>query len=541
MAWNPFKPKPGADTQPAPAGAASDNTDPLIMQGGYEEHVKPLWSSAGGEVDEVSVGGPAGPGERFLRYSLREPGLRADALRSLWLSLPEAHTGFRDLLLREGYALSASFTPPDACFSHLAPGQAGVAGLLRARDLLGALDACAALLVQVESNGNLGWVKPQAAQLGLRRVGPAGPAGYARWELQFCGWDALEPGERTDTAALAWLLDDPLRWLVEQAQAADGAAHWCLREVEALREAVLDCANAGGSGLSDLRAALGGLRPRSYSAGGWTDVGRRRDHNEDAFLLLTQDQRSAFGSKLTLCAVADGMGGHASGEVASSLALDLLRLQLAQLTLPPRSRTLSAADLEQDLKTVIVGIGRALVERAALEPGQAGMGTTLTGVALLAPQSTLAADLPAPSACVFNVGDSRSYLLSAQGLAQLSRDHSFVGELLATGQLTEEEAFTHPQKNVITRCLGGGGGGDSTPDVFRFSPGPGEILMLCSDGLTDALRAAEVCRVLDEVPYHADSQGLPAYLEALATALIAAANDAGGPDNISVVLVACCR
>jgi protein phosphatase len=244
--------------------------------------------------------------------------------------------------------------------------------------------------------------------------------------------------------------------------------------------------------------------------------------------------------------VADGMGGHASGEVASSLALDLLRLQLAQLALPPRSRTFSTAGLEQDLRTVVGGIGRALHERAALEPGQAGMGTTLTGVALLEPQSTLRVDLPAAACCVFNVGDSRSYLLTAQGLHQLSTDHSYVGELLAAGQLSEEDAFTHPQKNVITRCLGGGSGSDSTPDVFSFTPGPGEILLLCSDGLTDALRTSEVRRALDSVPFDAASGGpgahfLPDYLRALAGALIAAANEAGGPDNITVVLVACCR
>ena len=162
MGWNPFKPRNGAEASPAPVGTASDNTDPLIMQGGYEERVKPLWSSAGGDIDEVEVWSASGRSDAFLRFSVADPGLRGEALRSLWLSLPEAHTGFRDLLMREGYGLAASFALPEVWLSDLAPGLDGVEGLLRARDLIAALDACASLLHQVESNGNLGWAKPRA-------------------------------------------------------------------------------------------------------------------------------------------------------------------------------------------------------------------------------------------------------------------------------------------------------------------------------------------------------------------------------------------
>src|SRR5262249_9275620 len=154
----------------------------------------------------------------FLRYSLPSAGVRGEALRGLWLSLPETHTGFRDLLLRDGYELAASFTLPEISLSQLAPGASGVSGLLRARDLVGALEACVVLLEHVAPNGNRGWTDPRAAQLGLGRTNGPGPAGYAHWELQFCGWDALVPGEHTDAAALAWLFDEPLRWLVEQAQ-----------------------------------------------------------------------------------------------------------------------------------------------------------------------------------------------------------------------------------------------------------------------------------------------------------------------------------
>src|SRR4029079_17014398 len=116
---------------PATASTDGDSTDPLLAAGAYEERLTPLWTSAGGELEQVEVWSAAGRSDGFLRYSLREDGPRADALRSLWLSLPDQQTGFRDLLLREGYALAASFMLPDDCLSVLVPGVPGLDGVLR--------------------------------------------------------------------------------------------------------------------------------------------------------------------------------------------------------------------------------------------------------------------------------------------------------------------------------------------------------------------------------------------------------------------------
>jgi protein phosphatase len=262
-----------------------------------------------------------------------------------------------------------------------------------------------------------------------------------------------------------------------------------------------------------------------------TDSGRKRSHNEDAYAILELEQHSSIGAELTLAAVADGMGGHASGEVASTLALDLLRQQLMLGLLAPRSTPRDASQLGPQLKQIIVSIDHALTERANFDAALAGMGTTLCGIAMLQPLSTMEMPPASSSSVVFWVGDSRAYLLGPLGLAQISRDHSFVQNLVDSGSLPADQAFNHPNKNIITRCLGGGGGSEGTPDIADFTAGPGEIILLASDGLSDALRDEEIWKSVCEV----DS----GELADLARHLIDKANEAGGPDNITVILIAC--
>jgi protein phosphatase len=515
--------------------ASADSTDPLAPLGGFEERVQPLRSCAAGQLEQVEVWGQAGRSDAFLRLSIEQDNARAQALRNLLLTLPEAQTGFRDLLLRPDYAFAASFTLPDTWLAQCAMNQPGNDrfGLLRPRCLLAGVAALAETLSTVEAHSGYGWASPDAAFIGMRRSQPYKPAGHTLWQLQFAGWEALEPEVSTPAAGLARLLVQPLALLAATASATGEATHHARQVLENLRQAVEALANDPALTLVELAAALRSLLPGGFVLHGATDVGRRRQHNEDAYLLLEQRQHSAFGAEWMLAAVADGMGGHSSGEVASSLTLDLLRIQLAQLALPPRSRAVSAEGLADDLRSVVQNTGRALLERSQLDAAQAGMGTTLVGLAQVAPQSTLHADetLPGKSVCcIFNIGDSRAYLLGTHGIALLSTDHSHVQELLDNGQISAAEAFTHPQKNIITRCLGGGGKSDPLPDIFNFDPGPGEIVLVCSDGLSDALRDHEIATSCASV------EPGPDYLPRLAATLINAANAAGGPDNITVVL-----
>jgi PPM family protein phosphatase len=238
----------------------------------------------------------------------------------------------------------------------------------------------------------------------------------------------------------------------------------------------------------------GGLVVR---AGAATDVGRVREHNEDSVL--------ADG---TIFAVADGMGGHAAGEVASGIATATLG-ELAKA--PTRSR--------EDLVEALALANRRILESVARHPEQTGMGTTATGLAVV--------DADGNSRwAVFNVGDSRVYHFLDGLLELVTVDHSEVRELVDAGLITEDEAARHPLRNLITRSLGTDPA--PSPDVWALAPRPGERFVICSDGLSGELSPD---RIRELVSATEDPQRC-------AEALVAAAVDAGGRDNVSVVVVA---
>ncbi|MBN1180283.1 MAG: serine/threonine-protein phosphatase [Anaerolineae bacterium] len=244
---------------------------------------------------------------------------------------------------------------------------------------------------------------------------------------------------------------------------------------------------------------------------GWaTDVGRVRGHNEDAILIL--ESRQEGGRDLPYCGLfvlADGMGGHRSGEVASALACRVVATHVAEHVHLPLLRNAEAQfDAEQVLSEAI---SRA---HAAVASSAPGSGTTLTCALVLGKDVTLA-----------HVGDSRAYAVSPDGLSQITRDHSLVDRLVEMGQITADEATRHPQKNVLMRAVGQG---DSPEvDTHRQSiAAPGGIL-LCSDGLWGLVGDAEMTRVIAE-----------AYApQAACDALVTAANAAGGRDNITAILI----
>lgn len=225
-------------------------------------------------------------------------------------------------------------------------------------------------------------------------------------------------------------------------------------------------------------------------SGASTDKGQVREGNEDSYLV---DRR------LRLFAIADGMGGHRAGEVASATALEGLQ---------------AAVDEGVDVSDAVGRANTAVWDKAAGDTSLAGMGTTLTAAWFDGTVLTLA-----------HVGDSRAYLWRDDTLSRITVDHSLVEELIRDGKLTEEQAAVHPQRSIITRALGI----DSTVevDVYSLPLQHADRVMLCSDGLTSMVREGGIAEVL----------GRETDPTAAANALVDAANVAGGDDNITVVVL----
>ncbi len=217
-----------------------------------------------------------------------------------------------------------------------------------------------------------------------------------------------------------------------------------------------------------------------------TDIGRVREKNEDSYLV-----------EEPLFAVADGMGGHKGGDVASQLALETIEGE-------------PAADLGQRLRDA----NAAVFERSQSDRSVTGMGTTVTAVVV-----------EGTSALFAHVGDSRAYLLRAGDLRQLTDDHTLVARMVKTGEITEAEAEVHPHRSVLTRALG------TEPDVivdeFDVALTDGDRLLLCSDGLTGMVTEEQIVAILSAAPDPQDA----------ANRLVRAANRAGGVDNITVVVI----
>src|SRR6187455_2337075 len=221
-----------------------------------------------------------------------------------------------------------------------------------------------------------------------------------------------------------------------------------------------------------------------------SDLGRQRQGNEDNFFV-----------RAPLFVVADGMGGAQAGEVASEMAVKSFEPGLGE-----------GAPAES-LVRVIEGANRRIHDRSRTDEQRAGMGTTVT-----------AAYVDEADVVVAHVGDSRAYLWRGGDLIRLTKDHSLVGELVARGKLTEEQAEAHPQRSVITRALGPER--DVLVDVETFSARDGDVYLLCSDGLTSMIHEPGVRPVMER----------STDLDRTGRDLIAAANEAGGRDNITVIL-----
>jgi protein phosphatase len=231
---------------------------------------------------------------------------------------------------------------------------------------------------------------------------------------------------------------------------------------------------------------------RLGESAGRTDPGRVRRRNEDAFVLDPP-----------LFAVADGMGGAQAGEVASRLTAAAFREFHEADRLPPDER----------LQAIIQEANRRIYDRAHADSGFSGMGTTVTAALLTGGRVTIG-----------HVGDSRAYRIRNGELEQLTDDHSLVGDLMRSGRLTPEEADAHPQRSVITRALGTDPEVDV--DTLTVEATPGDLFLLCSDGLTTMVADDDILGILAAAPT----------LDDAARTLVRAANTGGGEDNVTVVL-----
>lgn len=232
-----------------------------------------------------------------------------------------------------------------------------------------------------------------------------------------------------------------------------------------------------------------------------TDVGRLRSHNEDAFLAVPE--AGAF-------AVADGLGGHAAGEVASGLAIHVLGQRFAG----NGAAASSGPGLREALAEAIREANARIRRSAGADASLAGMGTTLTALLLEDGRYLIG-----------HVGDSRAYLLRSGKLRRLTRDHTYVQEMVEGGRLTDEEARRHPRSSLLTRALGIEA--DVEVSMYEGEARPGDRYLLATDGLTGMVSEQELRALV--------SRGEE--LETVAHGLVDAANAAGGTDNITVVVV----
>jgi len=245
------------------------------------------------------------------------------------------------------------------------------------------------------------------------------------------------------------------------------------------------------------------------AARGVTDVGQKRDHNEDAFLV---------DEALGLFVVADGMGGHAGGGTASRLAVETIRKSVAEARACTPSPFGTGAGVEESgvpevLRGAVEKACAVIFETAQGDPDLAGMGTTVTAVLT-----------DGASAFVAHVGDSRCYLLRGSRIYQVSEDHSLVNEQLKAGAISPDEARHSRFKNIITRSVGFEH--DVQVDLMGLEMEPGDAAVICCDGLSNLVEDQEILQIVEQTPLSESPERL-----------VALANERGGDDNITVIVI----
>ncbi len=242
----------------------------------------------------------------------------------------------------------------------------------------------------------------------------------------------------------------------------------------------------------------------SVKMGAKTDLGRVRDNNEDKFDFFEPEDPAMLAAKGSFYAVADGMGGHSAGQIACEMALKTV---LALYYGDP------SPDKDASLRRAVIEANSLIYDTAQAIPDRQGMGTTLTAAVLCEDTLMLA-----------QIGDSRAYLLRGGKISQMTEDHSWVAEQVRLGTMTLAEAQVSPFRNIITRSVGTAALVE--PDIYTHAVQPGDTFVLCSDGLTGHVEPAEI-------------QGIVAAQSpsAAALALVDLANERGGRDNITALVL----
>lgn len=243
-----------------------------------------------------------------------------------------------------------------------------------------------------------------------------------------------------------------------------------------------------------------------------TDKGMQRPQNEDCYMLffreVVDNEQDEPVYPFTLAAVADGMGGHLAGEVASSYALEELERFFNE-----KSNNVTPKVAKKLLSDAVELANKVVYKASSENPDYKGMGTTITAALVIR------------DACwVASVGDSRAYLIGPEKIEQITNDHTLVNELLQSGSISEKDAEVFPNKNILTRALGVEG--DISVDTAEFIFEDSQAVLLCSDGLTDMLEEKEMLSVMNE----------KTDVQEKAMKLVKLANENGGKDNITVVI-----
>jgi protein phosphatase len=245
---------------------------------------------------------------------------------------------------------------------------------------------------------------------------------------------------------------------------------------------------------------------KGLQATGLTDRGKVRNNNEDRFLIIDDEV-------LHLIAVADGMGGHAAGEIASSLAVESVRSYLAEKREDIIDRAKDKRPLSSFLKEMLSYANAVVYSAGEENPEYAGMGTTMTLVLSAAGSDWLA-----------HIGDSRAYLLRNNHILSLTEDHTLVAQLVKTGEIQANDAGKHPQRHILTRALGTDK--KACFDIKQLALQPKDRLILCTDGLHGYVDEPEILSIAAR---HNDR-------EEIVRLLVAKANEKGGMDNITVIV-----
>jgi len=231
-----------------------------------------------------------------------------------------------------------------------------------------------------------------------------------------------------------------------------------------------------------------------------SDKGLKRKNNEDASFVIPEEN---------IFMIADGVGGHNSGEIASRTTISKIVEYIRNNAL---RKDLDAADIEDYFAKCIEKVNKNVYDLSMRQPENMGMATTVT-----------IAYIDGNDAYITNVGDSRAYLYREGALTQITEDHTYVNALIRKGLITKEEAQFHEKKNIITKAIGGEA--LASPDFFRVSIAPGDVIILCTDGLHGEIGDEVICKIVDAGASMTDT----------CSNLVNKANQCGGRDNITVI------